>query len=157
MRVIFILAAGAAVAFGLIATTKVPNLEDSKRVLANYRADPQATLQRLEAAIFLCVPDSAKSDTGIRFTKTIIAPFYVKAVELRLDGSNKESFIEQIQKWIKTTHPQILTSLPDEEFLELISYLTNIGEDETENCILSSATSNVRSVESGANSWQLRL
>lgn len=151
MRILFIIAATAAVAIGVIATIKVPNVEDSKRVLANYRADPQTTLKRLEVAIFECVPDSAKSATGIRFTTTIIAPFYVKAVELRSDGTTEDSFRAQIQKWIITNHPQLLTSLPDKDFLELISYLTKIGEDETENCILSSATSSVRSVESVAN------
>ena len=96
MRVLFILVATVMVAGGLIATIKVPNVEDNRRILANYRDDPQTTLQRLESAIFKCVPDSAKSATGTRFTKAVIAPFYVKVVDLRLAGAARESFSAQI-------------------------------------------------------------
>ncbi|MCI9868438.1 hypothetical protein RHIZ_20950 [Rhizobium skierniewicense] len=157
MRVLFILAATVVVAGGLIATIKVPNVEDNKRILANYRDDPQTTLQRLESAIFQCVPDSAKSATGTRFTKAVIAPFYMKIVDLRMDGAPKDSFSAQIQKWIITNHPELLTSLPDKDFLELVGYLKKIGEDDVENCILSAAMSSDRSVRGGADNWQLRL
>ena len=156
MRVLFILVATVVVAGGLIATIKVPNVEDTKRILANYRDDPQTTLQRLESAIFRCVPDSAKSATGTRFTKAVIAPFYVKVVDLRMEGAPKDSFSAQIQKWIITNHPELLTSLPDKDFLELVGYLKKIGEDDVEDCILSAAMSNDRSVSGGADNWELR-
>lgn len=157
MRVLFILVATVIVAGGLIATIKVPNVEDTKRILANYRDDPQTTVQRLESAIFQCVPESAKSATGTRFTKAVIAPFYVKVVDLRMQGVPKDSFSAQIQKWIIENHPELLTSLPDRDFLELVGYLKRIGEDEVENCILSSAMSSDRIVKGGADNWELRL
>lgn len=157
MRVLSIVVATVIVAGGLIATIKVPNVDDTKQILANYREDPQTTLQRLESAIFQCVPDSAKSATGTRFTKAVIAPFYVKIIDLRLEGPPNGSFSAQIQKWIISNHPELLTSLPDEDFLELVGYLKKIGEDDVENCILSAAMSSDRSVRGGAGNWELRL
>ncbi|RYG85314.1 MAG: hypothetical protein EON58_23155 [Alphaproteobacteria bacterium] len=157
MRVLFILVATVMVAGGLIATIKVPNVEDNRRILANYRDDPQTTLQRLESAIFQCVPDSAKSATGTRFTKAVIAPFYVKVVDLRMAGAARESFSAQIQKWIINNHPELLTSLPDKDFLELVGYLKKIGDDDVENCILSAAMSSDRNVRGGVDNWELRL
>lgn len=112
MRVLFILAATVVVAGGLIATIKVPNVEDTKRILANYRDDPQTTLQRLESAIFQCVPDSTKSATGTRFTKAVIAPFYMKIVDLRMEGAPKDSFSAQIQKMDHNQSPGAFDSPP---------------------------------------------
>jgi hypothetical protein len=157
MRVLFILVATVMAAVGLIATIKVPNIEDSKRILANYRDDPQETLQRLESAIFQCVPNSADSAIGTRFTKAVIAPFYLKVVDLRFEGASKENVKAQMQKWITTKHPELLTSLPDQDFLELVGYLKEIAEDDVENCILSAAVSSERSVRVGADNWDLRL
>ena len=157
MRVLFIVAATLIVAGGLIATIKVSNIGDTKRILANYRDDPQRTLQRLESAIFQCVPDSAKCATGARFTKAVIAPFYMKVVDLRMEGASKDSFIAQIQKWVIADHPELLASLPDKDFLEMVGYLKKIGEDDVENCILSAAISRDRSFTEGADRWELRL
>jgi hypothetical protein len=157
MRVLFILVATVMVAGGMLATIKVPNVEDSKRILANYRDDPQTTLRRLESAIFQCVPDSAKSATGTRFTQAVLAPFYVKIVELRMERAPKDSFSAQIQKWIITNHPELLTSLPDKDFLELVGYLKKIGEDDVENCILSAAMSSEGGIKGGVDHWELRL
>lgn len=157
MRVLFILVATVMAAVGLIATINVPNIEDSKRILANYRDDPQETLQRLESAIFQCVPNTAKSATGTRLTGAVIAPFYLKIVDLRIEGAPKDSFGVQVQKWITTNHPELLTSLPDEDFLELVGYLKEIAEDDVENCILSAAVSSDGSLRRSADNWDLRL
>ena len=156
MRVIFILAAAAIGAGGLISTIKVPNVTGSKQVLTSYRADPQRTLKQLETAIFECVPDSTKSPVGVQFTGTVIAPFYVKILDLRIEGPHKDTFSAQLQKWIVANHPQLLTDLPDKDFLELVGYLDKIGDDDVENCILSSATSKSSSIATGANELNLR-
>ncbi|MBB4006438.1 hypothetical protein [Allorhizobium taibaishanense] len=157
MRVIFVFAAVALVVGGVIATIKVPNVRGAERVLANYRADPQGTSKRLQAAISECVPDSAKSPIGMQFTKTVITPFYVKTLDLRMEGASRDTFSAQLQKWIIANHPTLLTTLPDRDFLELIGYLKKIGEDDVENCILSSAMSGDSSIETSSNKWSLRL
>jgi hypothetical protein len=151
MRLLFVLAAAALVAGGLIATMKVPNVRGTERMLASYRADPLGTSKRLQAAIFECVPDSARSPVGIQFTKTVITPFYVKTLHLRMEGASKDTFRAQIGKWIMTNHPKLLTTLPEKDFLELLGYSKKIGEDEVENCILSSATLDNSSSETRLN------
>jgi hypothetical protein len=140
MRVLFILATTAVVAGGLIATIKVPNVRSSERVLASYRADPQTTLKRLETAIFKCVPDSAQSAVGVTFARPFIAPFYLEIAKLRMEGTPRDRIATHLQSWIPINHPKLLTDLPDKDFRELIGYLQTIGEDDVENCILSSTT-----------------
>jgi len=157
MRILFILAATAVVAGGLIATVKVPNVKGSERVLVSYRADPQWTLKRVEAAIFTCVPNSTQTPNGVRFIETVIAPLLIRTLELRMEGASKDIFNAEFQKWIATKHPELLTSLPDKDFLELAGYLQKIGDDEVENCVLSSTMSNDRTIETGPMKWALRL
>lgn len=157
MRLLFIVSAIALLTGGVIATIKVPNKGGSERVLSSYRANPQKTLSLLEAAIFECVPESAKSPIGVQFTKTVIAPFYVKIVDLRMEGAPKDAFGAQLQKWIISNHPKLLTDLPDKDFLTLVSLLKRVGEDDTENCILSSSTAERSRAEMDANEGGLRL
>jgi hypothetical protein len=155
MRIFFILIATAAAVGGLVFTLKVPNIKGSERVLANYRANPLNTMKKIETAIFECIPDTAKSAVGVKFTRELIAPLYIKIVDLRLQGVPKETASAQIQKWIVTNHPKLLTELPDKDFLELSGYLKTIGNDDVENCIISSAALK-DGVDIKADEWDLR-
>ncbi|WEZ84029.1 hypothetical protein P6U16_04740 [Rhizobium sp. 32-5/1] len=152
-----ILAAMAVIAGGLFTTLKVPNTRGVERILASYRADPQATLKRLETAVFQCVPESADSPVGMKLTGTVIVPFYVKALDLRMKGATRDAFGAELQKWIVAHHPKLLTDLPDKDFLELFGYLKRIGEDDVENCILSPARRDDGGTELRTNTWDLRL
>ncbi len=155
MRVFFILIATAAAAVGGLAfTLKVPNIKDSERVLANYRAAPLDTMRKIETAMFACIPDMAKSAVGVKFTRDLLAPLYIKTVDLRLQGVPKETANAQIKRWIVTNHPKMLTDLPDKDFLELSGYIKTIGNDDVENCIISSATLKGR-VDIKAHEWDL--
>ena len=155
MKITYILVAAAVTAGGMIATIKVPNTKGSERILADYRSNPQLTIRRIETAIFECVPDSAKSPVGLKFTKGVIAPLYLSIVDLRLQGAQKDTVSAQVQKWIITYHPKLLTDLPDGEFLELVGLLQAMGEDKVENCILASTTSN-KGADLKVEDWGLR-
>lgn len=137
MRAIFILATVAVVAGGLLYTIKLPDTESSKQLLSNYQKDPEKTLQKVESGIATCVPGIAKSRVGTRFTRSLIAPMYLKVVDLRVNGNRGDDFDDIMKKWISANHPDVL-ALPDAEFLELAQYLKSIGDDDIEICILSS-------------------
>ncbi|WP_075292200.1 hypothetical protein [Pararhizobium arenae] len=157
MRVIFVLTAAALVTAGLFVTMKIPNVKAVERLLTSYRADPEETSKRLEAAVLECTPGIAESPIGIDFAKTIITPLYVNTLELRIKGASKSNFNLQLQEWIKTNHPELLTALPDRDFRELVGYLKKVGEDDVENCILSSAISGESVMKTSSNKWDLRI
>jgi hypothetical protein len=156
MRILIVIGAAAVVIGGAVATFKVPNTAGQQRVLASYQADPKTTLLGIETAIRKCVPGVAQSRVGMSFTKSVIAPLYVQLLHLRKEGADKAAISTQMQKWIINEHPKVLTGLPDKEFLELVSYLKKMGEDDVENCILSAA-SEPANLGDDASRWNLRL
>lgn len=156
MRVFYLLFAVAAIAAGLMATIEVPNIGDAQDLLAQYRDNREATLDSLEAAIFQCIPETAESANGRYFATAVIAPFYLHAAKLRFDGVGEEQFRSEIQMWFKTHNPQLLSKLPDSDFLELVGYLEVAGKDDVENCMLAFAIANGER-RARMNNWALRL
>ncbi len=154
MRGLVIIAGVIAIAGGLLATIKVPNVRQSKQLLEMYRAEPAAMLERVAAAIFECAPQSAEGALGERYTKTFITPFYIEAVEYRnsaqpIDGQ------AHMQKWMNENHANLFSQISEDDFADMLALIETIGVDDVENCILSSATSKPKKID--AKRWELRV
>ncbi len=156
MRIFLIMAAAVALIGGAVATIKVPNVRSQERVLARYRANPDATLISMRAAILKCVPGIAQSRVGTHSVGTVILPLYVKILHMRQDGADRTTISTQVRKWIANDYTKLLANIPDKDFLELVSYIKAMGEDDIENCILDAAseTGNLNETTKG---WGLRV
>lgn len=137
MRTIFTLVGVAVVAGGLVATIQVPNSKGVTRVLETYQADPAATMKILENGILECAPEIAESPVGLRYVKTLLTPYYIKSVEMRAEGKSREAVVSGLLDWVKTNRPEVL-DLQRDELGQIAYYLKKIGNDDVENCVISS-------------------
>lgn len=155
LRIVLILTAVAMVIGGTLSMIKVPNIRGQERVLARYKVDQEGTLISLRAAILTCVPGIAQSRMGAQFTRTFIAPIYLKILFMRQDGADPKTISAQVKKWIVADHQTLLTSVPDRELIELAGYASKLGEDDVENCVLDAAAER-DNLNENAKGWNIR-
>jgi len=138
MRYIIIMLGLAVAAGGAVATIRGSDTRQSEQLMANLRADPAATINAVEAAVGACVSGLSGSRIGQRFARSLIAPMYLRVIDMRLKGVSGNEYDTQMKAWIVKHHPEVLR-LPDKDFVELSGYLKAVGADDVELCMLRSA------------------
>lgn len=113
--------------------------EKQEKLLAHYRASPDATLKKISAAFLVCADSKYGNDLAAAEIRQLAARIVLEAISQRVQNVEKVDGRKRILQLIKKHLPAIKERFAaDRDFEELNTYIEALSKNDVPSCVISS-------------------
>lgn len=138
LLVLLIIGGGTATAIGKSLLEPSDPYEKQERLLADYRANPEATLKKISAAFVACTDTIYGNRPAAAEIRDLAARLMLEAIDQRAQNVDEVDRKKRAVQLMERQLPAVKAKVADHEVDELLAYMRALGEDGVPSCVVSS-------------------